>query len=193
MNCRFNDVDFSLVRCWWILLTCSFSPNSLLLEFQCFLSVSALSRMLCLPRWACLSLVSGLVSHVSLQLFGVYGGVISKSCEVSEYVAYYGVWLGLSPLPVTVTTRIITFLVGDPNLHLPQLLGGGTTQCMTFHQFYIFYPPFSAPLGPFPCASGSVSSLESGNCDISFFFREPFLHKIPPKNAIHVVTIVSLE
>ena len=30
--------------------------------------------------------------------------------------------IGLSPLPVTVTTRIITFLVGDPNLnlHLPQ-------------------------------------------------------------------------
>ena len=40
------------------------------------------------------------------------------------------VYLGLPPLPVTVTPRIITFLVGDPNLnlHLPQLLGGGTTQ-----------------------------------------------------------------
>ena len=42
----------------------------------------------------------------------------------------YQLYFGLSPLPVTVTTRIITFLVGDPNLnlHLPQLLGGGTTQ-----------------------------------------------------------------
>ena len=120
-------------------------------SFQCFLSVSALSGMLCLPRWACLSLVSGLVSHVSLQLFGVYGGVISKSCEVSEYNMWpIMVYDLLSPLPVTVTTRIITSLVGDPNLnlHLPQLLRGGTTQCMTFHQFY---PPFSAPLGPFPC------------------------------------------
>ena len=36
-------------------------------------------------------------------------------------------YLGLSPLPVRVTTRIITFLVGNPNLnlHLPLLLGGG--------------------------------------------------------------------
>ena len=28
-----------------------------------------------------------------------------------------GVYLGLSPIPVTVTTRIITFLVGDPYKH----------------------------------------------------------------------------
>ena len=42
--------------------------------------------------------------------------------------------LGCPPLPVTVTTRIITFLVGDPNLnlHLPQLLGGGTTQDLVY-------------------------------------------------------------
>ena len=37
--------------------------------------------------------------------------------------------LGLSPCPVTVTTRIITFLVGDPyKPSFPVLLGGGTTQ-----------------------------------------------------------------
>ena len=41
------------------------------------------------------------------------------------------VWLGLSPLPVRVTTRIITFLVGNPyKPSFPLLLGGGTTQCM---------------------------------------------------------------
>ena len=37
-------------------------------------------------------------------------------------------YIGLSPLPVTVTTRIVTFLVGNPNLnlHLPQAsLEGG--------------------------------------------------------------------
>ena len=40
-----------------------------------------------------------------------------------------GISVGLSPCPITVTTRIIIFLVGDPiNLHLPLLLGGGTTQ-----------------------------------------------------------------
>ena len=36
---------------------------------------------------------------------------------------------GLSPLPVRVTTRIITFLVGNPyKPSFPLLLGGGTTQ-----------------------------------------------------------------
>ena len=37
------------------------------------------------------------------------------------------VYLGLSPGPVTVTTRIFIFLVGDPelSLHLPLLLGRG--------------------------------------------------------------------
>ena len=42
------------------------------------------------------------------------------------------VHFGLSPLPVTVTTRIITFSVGDPelNLYLPLLLGRGHTQCI---------------------------------------------------------------
>ena len=37
------------------------------------------------------------------------------------------------PLPVTVTTGTIIFLVGDPNLnlHLPLLLGGGTTQAIS--------------------------------------------------------------
>ena len=44
---------------------------------------------------------------------------------------------GLSPLPVTVTTRIITFLVGDP--YKPSfatgILGGGTTQNMPKKEF----------------------------------------------------------
>ena len=37
------------------------------------------------------------------------------------------VYVRSTPHPVTVTTRIITFLVGNPNLnlHLPLLLGGG--------------------------------------------------------------------
>ena len=46
------------------------------------------------------------------------------------WLIYIYIYIGLSPLPVIVTTRIITFLVGNPelNLHLPLLLGGGTTQ-----------------------------------------------------------------
>ena len=39
------------------------------------------------------------------------------------------IYFGLSPLPVRVTTRIITFLVGNPyKPSFPLLLGGGTTQ-----------------------------------------------------------------
>ena len=59
--------------------------------------------------------------------------------------------LGCPPFPVTVTTRIITCLVGDPklNLHLPQLLGGGTTQVIPnvfqmFPKIGVFYPPKSS-------------------------------------------------
>ena len=50
---------------------------------------------------------------------------------------WYLWYLGLSPLPGCwlVTTRMIwtIFRIGDPelNLHLPQLLGGGTTQMMS--------------------------------------------------------------
>ena len=44
-------------------------------------------------------------------------------------LALYNLYVGLSPLPVRVTTRIITFLVGDPyKPSFPLLLGGGTTQ-----------------------------------------------------------------
>ena len=46
-------------------------------------------------------------------------------------LARYIVCFGLSPLPVRVTTRIITFLIGNPyKPSFPLLLGGGTTQCM---------------------------------------------------------------
>ena len=41
----------------------------------------------------------------------------------------FQLYLGLSPLPVRVTTRIVTFLVGNPyKPSFPLLLGGGTTQ-----------------------------------------------------------------
>ena len=47
----------------------------------------------------------------------------------------HGKYVGLSPCPVTVTTRIVVFLVGDPNLnlYLPLLLGGGTIQQICYH------------------------------------------------------------
>ena len=54
-----------------------------------------------------------------------------------HFLITFWVYLGLSPLWVTVTTGIITFLVGNPNLnlHLPRLLlGGGTTQRISTHQ-----------------------------------------------------------
>ena len=44
-------------------------------------------------------------------------GILARKASATLPVS-----IRLSPLPVTVTTRIITFLVGDPNLnlHLPQ-------------------------------------------------------------------------
>ena len=46
------------------------------------------------------------------------------NCKIYIYI-----YIGLSPLPVRVTTRIITFLVGNPyKPSFPLLLGGGTTQ-----------------------------------------------------------------
>ena len=42
-------------------------------------------------------------------------------------------------LPVTVTTKIITFFQGIPiNPYLPLLLGGGHTQCISTYQLEIF-------------------------------------------------------
>ena len=42
---------------------------------------------------------------------------------------FVSIYVGLSPLPVRVTTRIITLLVGNPyKPSFPLLLGGGTTQ-----------------------------------------------------------------
>ena len=53
-------------------------------------------------------------------------GIIMDNC----------IYIGLSPCPVTVTTRTIICLVGDPNLnlHLPLLLGGGHTQHITLYK-----------------------------------------------------------
>ena len=45
------------------------------------------------------------------------------------------VYFGLSPFPVIVTTRIITFLVGNPyNPSVPLLLGRGTTQSILIYK-----------------------------------------------------------
>ena len=53
----------------------------------------------------------------------------SFSLEPQKMGHWKGRFLGLSPLPVRVTTRIITFLVGNPyKPSFPLLLGGGTTQ-----------------------------------------------------------------
>ena len=49
--------------------TFSFPPNSFTVGvLNAVLSVSALAGMLCPPPWSCVSLVSGLVSHLVFQL-----------------------------------------------------------------------------------------------------------------------------
>ena len=56
-----------------------------------------------------------------------------KTVNIDAYIIYFG----LSPLPVRVTTRIITFLVGDPyKPSFPLLLGGGTTQNILHIEVY---------------------------------------------------------
>ncbi len=61
-----------------------------------------------------------------------------KTSPLSLFTAsildFFSSWyVGLSPLPVRVTTRIITFLVGNPyKPSFPLLLGGGTTQLICF-------------------------------------------------------------
>ncbi len=53
--------------------------------------------------------------------------------EIDNILTYNYAYIGLSPLPVRVTTRIITFLVGNPyKPSFPLLLGGGTTQCIYY-------------------------------------------------------------
>ncbi len=53
--------------------------------------------------------------------------------KLGSMVRISGLYLGLSPLAVRVTTRIITFLVGNPyKPSFPLLLGGGTTQVISY-------------------------------------------------------------
>ena len=56
---------------------------------------------------------------------------LDGTCDLID-LWLFCVYLGLSPLPVRVTTRIIIFLVGNPyKPSFPLLLGGGTTQCIS--------------------------------------------------------------
>ena len=70
-------------------------------------------------------------------------------------------YIGLSPCPVTVTTRIIIFLVGDPNLnlHLLLLLGGGTTQLYNWPPKYVVSDFFDLWVGPCSAKRRSIFDL----------------------------------
>ena len=52
-------------------------------------------------------------SPISEVLGGIFWGFDWIDCD-GACLYIYILYVGLSPLPVTVTTRIITFLVGDP-------------------------------------------------------------------------------
>ncbi len=97
------------------------------------------------PLWECL---------FRGELLGIAVLLVVLGCFTSWLLLYVIFWV--VPLPrIPVTTRIIVFLVGDPNLnlHLPLLLGGGTTQvildvlfhcgkclfCETTHKFHGAY------------------------------------------------------
>ena len=79
-------------------------------------------------------------------------------------VAFFSrVFLGLSPLPVTVTTRIITFLVGDPNLNLHFRCYWEGGQPKVFLQD-TFANPLQFTVGSHPCCffPSSLVSLRGG-------------------------------
>ncbi len=57
------------------------------------------------------------------------------------------IYIRLSPLPVRVTTRIITFLVGNPyKPSFPLLLGGGTTQYIYIYISVLSCTVFKPPM-----------------------------------------------
>ena len=71
--------------------------------------------------------------------------------------------LGLSPLPVRVTTRIITFLVGNPyKPSFPLLLGGGTTQLIS--QKILQSPSGVAPIPTPPQLASAMGNATSQPC-----------------------------
>ena len=79
------------------------------------------------------------------NLLFVMGG---DDCILGQPKLYFG----LSPLPVTVTTRIITFLVVDPNLnlHLPHP-GRGSSNPRDIPACYVSLPvvqPITFPVDP---------------------------------------------
>ena len=78
-------------------------------------------------------------SSLKLKVFRL---IVSKVLE--DFWNFFMVFLGLSPFPVTVTTRIITFLVGDPelNLHFHYYWEGGQPKVFLLISFQ----------QPLPCA-----------------------------------------
>ena len=63
-----------------------------------------------------------------IQSFAAGGRGLPKNPIFNTGKKRFGRYLGLSPHPVRVTTRIITFLVGNPYKPSFPLLLGGTTQ-----------------------------------------------------------------
>ena len=65
------------------------------------------------------------MKKVAVEIFGgCLWDVLKKVYRGINHI--YNIYLGLSPLPVRVTTRIITFLVGNPyKPSFPLLLGRG--------------------------------------------------------------------
>ena len=82
--------------------------------------------------------------------------------------------LGCGPLRVTVTTRIVTFLVGDPNLnlHLPLLLGGGHIQNIPYIGMHIC--PLKSLLFMGPCGL-NLAPCKPCTLDWSSVFSVPRL------------------
>ena len=69
------------------------------------------------------SVLKSMMCYAMCYAANVHSMMYMKTwCDLGPLFQMVDLLTGMSPLPVTVTTRIITFLVGDPNLnlHLPQ-------------------------------------------------------------------------
>ena len=75
---------------------------------------------------------SWVVEITNLQPRDKIKNLPKDEAEVKNFILF----VGLSPLPVRVTTRIITFLVGDPelNLHFHYYWEGGQPNLFVYHQ-----------------------------------------------------------
>ena len=123
-----------------------------------------------------------------MQLLGKNIGKWKKNPHrLPMYGRFTYVYIGLSPLPVTVTTRtIITFLVGNPelNLHLPQASWEGEQPNVCIHMYIWVFPKIGVPQNRWFIMKNLIKMDDLGGTPI---FGNT--HIYPLKSTLHVTSI----